>query len=262
MEKIYSNRQFDHKEIIEFQENQSALHTGHSKLITYIIQGDTPTCVISCSWDKEIRFWNIATMKCEAILKPDKEKLWYLSKHYCHTRKKYLLAVGTDQGAVVYEFYRNNENIVYKLVYCVAPQCTVDLIAINDNFLCFFPHGSKTCMVYNTRNGKLLHTLDETKLLKSKERNLIVDYCPTMQINHCFLVTSSVRGAELLIWDLRKGILLHRLSEPILPEFCDFYTRQDKYISCVSDIVITKDYTKIITAAFGGCLYEFNFDIE
>jgi len=117
-------------------------------------------------------------------------------------------------------------------------------------------------MVYSTRTGKLLRTLDETKLLKRKEINYLMEYCPAMQINHCFLITNSIRGPELLIWDLRNGVLLHRLSEPISPEFCDPNTIQDKYISSISDILITKDYTKIIPAAFGGCLYEYNFDTE
>jgi hypothetical protein len=127
----------------------------------------------------------------------------------------------------------------------------VHAIAVSSSYVAVSRGESKNISIYN-HNGTLLSNLSEGVDDEADEDDFVYSVC--MFATGEILVSSSIEGAALCIWDMRKGVLLYRITDlfdrsktPIwsiqdkLPDGCDITSmvplyEQGAVCFCVSDI--------------------------
>jgi hypothetical protein len=127
----------------------------------------------------------------------------------------------------------------------------VDVIAVSSSYVAVSRGASKQISIYN-HNGTLFSKLSEGVDDERDEDDLVDPVC--MFATGEILVSSSIEGAALCIWDMRKGVLLYRITDLFdrsktpswsiqdkLPDGCDITSmvplyEQGAVCFCVSDI--------------------------
>jgi hypothetical protein len=86
----------------------------------------------------------------------------------------------------------------------------VDAIAVSSSYVAVSRGASKKIFIYN-HNGRLLSKLSEGVDNEAVEEELA--YPIRMFATGEILVSSSIEGAALCIWDMRQGVLLYRITD-------------------------------------------------
>jgi hypothetical protein len=127
-----------------------------------------------------------------------------------------------------------------------------EAIAVNETFVVVSPGDTKKLYVYD-HSGRLLSVLNE-----GYREGATFIFPAQMFAAGEILVSTSVTGAALCIWDLRRGVLLHRFMDLFerhvhdeLPEGCD-----------VTSMLPLYRQSSVLFCTFGGyqCLWGFPGD--
>lgn len=97
-------------------------------------------------------------------------------------------------------------------------------IAISSSYVAVSPGASKDISIYN-HNGRLLYDLSEG-VDEVDDNDVYFPSC--MFATGEILVSSSIEGTALCIWDMRRGVLLYRLTDLFDRSKTPFLSMQDK----------------------------------